>query len=107
MPELTGTQKKYLRGLAHDLNPLVLVGKAGITPALLESAREALDHHELIKVRFNEFKEKKSKQDLSERIAAETGASMAGMIGHVVIFYRQHPNPEKRRITLPGPGSDD
>lgn len=99
--ELKGFQKKYLRGLAHGLNPVVQVGHKGLTPAVLASVEEALDTHELIKVKFIDFKEKEMKETITADIAAATGGILAGIIGHVAIFYRRHRNPEKRRITVP------
>ena len=58
----------------------------------------SLESHELIKVRFLDFKDRKT--DLADEIAGKTGAEVAGIIGHVAILYRQHPEEEKRRIKL-------
>jgi RNA-binding protein len=101
MMELQGFQRKYLRGLAHGEKPLVLVGQAGLTEGLLAAVNGALDRHELIKVKFNEFKEKRQKEDVARRIEASTGATLVGLIGHTAIFYRMHPDPDRRRIRLP------
>ena len=102
MQPLTSSQAKYLRGLAHGLSPVVFVGHKGITPAVLESVREALDTHELIKLRFIDFKDRHLKAGLAAEIEAQTDSRLAGLIGHTAIFYRRHPDPEKRRVTLPG-----
>jgi len=99
MQTLTSAQRKFLRGLAHHLDPVVLVGKQGVSDMLVRATLEALEAHELIKIRFNEFKDEKKK--LTEEIARRTGAEIAGMIGHVAILFRPHPDPEKRKITLP------
>ena len=99
MKSLTGAQRKYLRGRAHGLNPVVQVGKQGITPELIKAVNEALDSHELIKVKFVEFKEER--RELSSEIAAGTQSELAGLIGNVAIFYRPHPREDKRKITLP------
>ncbi len=101
MEKLKGFEKKYLRGLAHDRKPLVLIGQKGMTPALIKAIDEALDTHELIKVKFNEFKEKDQKDETSGIIENETGSELVGIIGHIAIFYRQHKDPEKRKISLP------
>ncbi|MDJ0784159.1 MAG: YhbY family RNA-binding protein [Desulfosarcinaceae bacterium] len=94
-------QRKYLRGLAHKLKPVVYVGQKGITAALASAIHEALDTHELIKVKFVEFKEKDQKAAITAQIAADSGAILAGLIGHTAIFYRPHRDPEQRRIQLP------
>ena len=101
MKKLTGFQAKYLRSLAHGLKPVVFIGQKGVTDALLASTEQALDRHELIKVKFIEFKEKKQKRAIAEAIVMKTGCHLAGMIGHVATFYRPHSDPEKRRVVLP------
>jgi RNA-binding protein len=57
--------------------------------------------HELIKIKFNEFKEKEQKKEVSGMIEKKTGAEMIGMIGHTAIFYRQQKDAEKRKIVIP------
>jgi len=99
--KLAGFQKKYLRGLAHGLKPVVIVGQSGVSPSLVKSVNEALMVHELIKIKFNEYKEKEQKKQLCERIQNETGCETVGMIGHTAIFFRRHPDPEKRKISIP------
>jgi len=101
MKKLEGFQRKYLRGVAHGLKPVVFIGQKGLTPVVLLSAEKAFERHELIKVKFNDFKEKADKTEISRRIEEETGAENVGMIGHTVIFYRQREDPEKRKISLP------
>ena len=99
--ELKGSQRKYLRGLAHKLNPSAFIGQKGVTPALLEEIEQALDAGELIKVKFVDFKEKDQKTELLENIVSSTRSHLAGMIGHVAILYRQNADVEKRSIKLP------
>jgi RNA-binding protein len=95
---LSGKQKRTLRGLAHDLEPVVHVGKAGLTDELVAQVACALDAHELIKVRVLVGKDEKD--DLVREIERATGAAEAGRVGHVTILYRRHPDPDKRRIQL-------
>lgn len=99
MRALKGSDRKFLRGLAHDVQPVVQIGKGGITEGVIGSVNAALDQHELIKVRFLEFKDEK--QELAVQIAQRTGSEQVGMIGHVAIFYREHADAEKRKIQLP------
>ena len=101
MKKLEGFQRKYLRGRAHGLKPLVLIGQRGFTPEVIKSADEAFDAHELIKVKFNGFKEKQRKAEICRRLENETASEMVGLIGHTAVFFRQHKDPEKRSITLP------
>ena len=99
MKQLKGSDRTYLRGLAHHLKPVVFVGEQGITDNLIQAANEALDTHELIKVKFNSYKEQK--KTLAQEIEDRTQSEMVGMIGHIAIFYRQQPDKEKRKIQLP------
>jgi len=98
MDKLKGSQKKYLRAQAHHLKPLVIIGTKGVTGQLIGSVDLALKDHELIKVKFGEFKE--SKKEISEEIAMATKSELVGLIGNVAILYRQNPEPEKRKIKL-------
>jgi RNA-binding protein len=99
--QLTGGQRKFLRGLAHHLNPGAFVGAKGVTQALVAEIGAALDGAEVMKIKFVDHKEKAVKTELLEEISRQTGAAVAGMVGHVAVIYRPHRNPEKRRIKLP------
>jgi RNA-binding protein len=101
LEKLKGYQKKYLKGLAHGMKPLAYVGQKGLSPAVAESIDEALEKHELIKVKFVDFKEKTQRKEIAGAIEKETVSELVGMIGHVAIFYREHRDPEKRRIEVP------
>jgi len=101
MKELTSTQAKYLRGIAHSLKPVVFIGQKGLTDAMIRSTEEAFDSHELIKIKFIDYKEKKQKTEIARALEGRTGSHLAGMIGHIAILYRQHPELEKRKIVLP------
>ncbi len=99
--ELTSAQRKRLRGLAHDLQPLVHVGKEGLTEAALAQIDRALDDHELIKVRFLAGKE--TKREIALEIENRLVCALAGLVGHIAIYYRPHADPEKRRVDPDGP----
>ena len=101
MEALKGFQKKFLKARAHGLKPVVFIGQKGLTANVIDSIHAALDTHELIKVKFVEFKEKKQKAGIADTIESEAGCQLVGMIGHIGIFYRQHPDPDKRKIKLP------
>lgn len=91
-PQLTGRQRKALRGLAHGLEPLIHVGSAGVTDSVLHAADKALLEHELIKVRLHEPAAKRADAQV---LAAGTEAALCGLVGHVVILYRPHPETPK------------
>jgi len=96
---LKGSQRTYLRGLAHSLRPVVQVGKNGITPEVIRAVDEALEKHELIKVKFVDFKE--ARRALTQELGERTTCESVGLIGNIAILYREQPDPDKRRITLP------
>ncbi len=99
MSELTSKQRKYLRANAHNLNPLVMVGKDGVSAGLVDEIKQALLHHELIKIKFVDGKE--DRKALTEEIANASEAHIAGVIGNVSILYREHPEREKRKFDPP------
>lgn len=98
MQPLTSAQKKHLRGLAHPLTPLVQIGKSGLSATLIQQLDQTLNDHELVKVKFNEFKEER--REMAESLAQQSHSEVVGVIGHVAILFRSHPKPEKRRIVL-------
>jgi RNA-binding protein len=99
MRELTNTQKQFLRRSAHDLKPVVQVGKNGLAEQLYTALEQELAAHELIKVKFMDFRDEK--RELSEALAERTGSLLIGVIGNIAILYRQQPDPDKRKIRLP------
>jgi RNA-binding protein len=95
---LTSKQRKFLRGLAHPLAPIVRVGKAGLTESLIAETRKSLQSHELIKVRVD-AEEGDDRKSLAERLATAVDAEVAGVIGKVAIFYKER--DEEPEIKLP------
>lgn len=101
MSELAGFQRKWLRGKAHSLKPLVQVGQAGVSQAVVDAVLAALDDHELLKVRLMRPEDKKA---MTEELARRSGAFLVGLVGHTAILYRPH--PEKPVIKLPKRAED-
>jgi RNA-binding protein len=99
MPELTSTQRKYLRGLAHPLNPVVHVGKGGVNASVVAAVRRALDDHELIKVKIGAEREERAR--VAALLEQQCDAELAGAVGTIAILYRRQDDPERRRIVLP------
>ncbi len=100
MTELTGAQRKYLRGLAHNLNPAALVGAKGLTDSFIQEVENALNASELIKIKFIDHKDKEVKAALLDEVAIQLHCHIAGTIGHVAVLFRSHSDPEKRKIKL-------
>jgi RNA-binding protein len=89
---------KYLKACAHGMKPVVLIGKNGLSQAVLKAIDEVLLSHELIKIKFIDCKEER--RELAQQIVQKTGSSLVTMIGNVLIIYRQHPEAEKRQYEL-------
>ncbi len=96
LPALAGHQRRYLRGLAHALKPTVHVGEAGVTDAVAGALEDALERHELVKVRLHQPSAKKA---AAAELAQRTESHLCGVVGHTVILYRRH--PETPKIELP------
>lgn len=94
---LTRTQIRHLRGLCHDLHPVVTVAERGLTETVMNEIEQALTHHELIKVKLRA--ERDQRAQLSEAIIQSTGATLVQAIGQVNCLYRKRAKDPK--ITLP------
>ena len=99
MGELTGSQRKYLRGLAHSYKPLVQVGKEGLSENVLSSIDTNLEAHELIKVKI--AAERDQREQFVPVIEERLNCECVGTVGRMAILYRENPDPEKRKITVP------
>jgi RNA-binding protein len=99
MKQLNNTQKQYLRRMAHDLRPAVQIGKNGLTDRIHTTIDHELSAHELIKIKFQDFKEEK--REITEALAEVSNGTLIGLIGNIAILYREQPDPEKRQIRLP------
>lgn len=94
---LTGKQARFLRGLGHQLRPVVMVGRQEITETLLASVEEALTAHELIKVKLQEGC-LLDRREVAEQLATATGAAIAQVLGKTILLYRPG---EQTLISLP------
>ena len=97
MKELNPKQKRYLRGLAHKLKPIVIIGSAGLTESVINEISQSIEHHELIKVRINAA-DRQSRVQMIQEINNVIGCKLVFHIGHIAIFYRPAKNPV---ISLP------
>jgi len=95
---LTAKQRRFLKGLAHPLSPVVRVGKGGATAPVIAETKKSLAAHELIKVRID-VDEGAARRAIAENLASATDAHLAGTIGKIAILYRER--EEKPKIKLP------
>lgn len=94
MQPLTGKQKRHLRGLAHHLKPLVQIGADGASDGVLQHIDEALEAHELVKVRLLDA----DRDDLAEalsRVEAQVKAHIVQTVGHTLVLFRQRTDPDR------------
>ncbi len=97
--ELTSAQRSYLTKLAHDIQPVVMLGKAGLTDQVLAALSQALDDHELVKLRFQGFKEEK--RTLAVQAGERSSAVLVRLLGNNAVYFRVSADPDKRKIRLP------
>ena len=98
MMELNSKQRKVLEKAAHDLQPVVIVGGAGLTDGVVQMTAASLTAHELIKVKFNEYKDEK--QELTADLCTKTDATLVRIIGNVAILYKEAEKEEDRKFAL-------
>lgn len=97
MTTLSTKQKQFLKGLAHHLSPVVMLGGNGLTEGVLAEIDNALNHHELIKVKIAGA-DRETKQLIIDAIVRETQSSNIQTIGHILVLYRPS---EEGKIQLP------
>jgi RNA-binding protein len=94
---LTGKQKRFLRGLGHALQPVVMIGKGEIGQSLINETTGALAAHELIKVKILESCPL-DRHDAAEQLASACGADIAQVLGRTFLLYRRADEP---KLVLP------
>ena len=95
---LTASQTRYLRGLAHPLKPVLLLGGKGVTPGVLKELEQALADHELIKIRLT-GDDRAARADMLGKLLESSGADSVQTIGHIAVLYLR--NDEQPKIALP------
>ncbi len=95
---LTGKQKSFLRSLGMTIDPVVSIGKEGLTPAVVASAHDVIKKRELIKVRVLQNCMEESK-DVITMLAERTDANLVQLIGRNGLLYKK--NFDKPKIELP------
>lgn len=87
---LNESQRRHLRGLAHPLTAVIMIGNAGLTEAIVKETERALHDHELIKVKVRGA-ERAPRDAMLVNLAQRTSSELVQRIGHVGVLYRAHP----------------
>jgi RNA-binding protein len=95
---LSNPQKRYLRGLAHNLKPVILVGAKGVSPALVAELDGALERHELLKVKFA-AEDRETRDAWIADLVAQSRSELVARIGNIVVLFRR--SQENALIILP------
>ena len=99
MKNLNSSQRSYLKAKAHHLEPMIHIGKNGLTDGTIHSISKALSSKELIKVKFREYKD--DKQKIAAKIETETLSHIVGIIGHTLILFKRILESDKQKYQLP------
>ena len=95
---LSKSQKRHLKGLAHHLKPVVTIGQQGLRDAVLAEIDQALDVHELLKIKLGSA-DRQARAELISAVAERCHADIIQTIGHVAVVFRR--NVKKPRIVIP------
>ncbi|WP_437538673.1 ribosome assembly RNA-binding protein YhbY [Sorangium sp. So ce726] len=99
--DLTGKQRRHLRALGHHLDPVVQLGKAGLTDGVVAAVDAALERHELVKIRLG-TECPDELDDVADALSERLRAALAQTLGRTILLYRRHPKEPK--IKLPAGG---
>lgn len=95
---LTGKQRRFLRGRGHHLSAILQIGKEGLSQAFIQAVEQALLDHELIKIRVGQ-NALVDRKNAAAQLARETGGEIAQIVGNTLLLYRPH--PDEPSIELP------
>ena len=107
---LSENDTRALRAAAHKLKPIVLIGKAGVTDAVLAELNIALGHHELIKIKVP-GEDRAARRVAIDAVAKQSDAQLVQVIGHIAVLYRKAPQatkqpPQKPKSRLKARGAE-
>lgn len=100
-PPATGRELRDLKARAQHLNPIVKIGKAGLSELFFQTLESALTQHELVKVKFDDFKEQK--KELVPQLVEKTGAQLIQRVGNVAVLFRRQPAGSADGSSVRGP----
>ena len=96
--KISSKDKQKLKGLAHSIKPSVIIGKEGASKSTINSINNILENKELIKVKFNLFKNEKD--SIAKEIEDSCNATIVGQIGNIIILFKQSPDIDKRKFII-------
>ena len=96
--KISSKDKQKLKGLAHSIKPSVIIGKEGASKSTINSINNVLENKELIKVKFNLFKNEK--ESIAKKIEDFCNATIVGQIGNIIILFKQSPDIDKRKFII-------
>ena len=96
MAPLTNAQIRDLKAQAQRLKATLKIGKEGLSPQFLAALDDTLKHHELVKVKFDEFKEQK--RELAPQLAEKSSSHLVTRVGNVVVLYRPKPIEQRQSV---------
>ncbi|MDX1353104.1 ribosome assembly RNA-binding protein YhbY [Thiomicrorhabdus sp. Kp2] len=91
--KLTTNQKKFLRGIAHNINPMIIIGANGVTESLMKELESTLEHHEILKIKMASA-DRDDRKQIIDYILEQTGALLVQSIGKICVIYRQSEDTE-------------
>ncbi len=93
---LTNSQVRKFKAAAQHLEPMLKIGKAGLSDGFVQTVNEALAQHELVKIKFAECKEQK--KELAPQLAEKTSSHLVMRVGNVIVLHRPQPAPDKAPV---------
>jgi RNA-binding protein len=96
--KISSKDKQKLKSLAHSIKPSVIIGKEGISKNTLNSINNVFENKELIKIKFISFKDEKD--SIAKDIEGFCNATLVGLIGNIIILFKQNPDIDKRKIVI-------
>ena len=95
---LTNKDRKFLKSKAHHLKPIIIIGKDEVCSSIIRSISDAVDAHELIKIKFNHHKERK--REIIDNINSEIETQLIGIVGNIAIIFRQNKDINNRKYFI-------
>lgn len=100
MLSITSKHRRELKALAHNINPVVIIGKIGLSASIIAELENGLSHHELIKVKV-QIDDREARKEILEEICQQLNAAPVQQIGKILVIYR--PKPEGTEESSPPP----